>query len=45
MQFPDGQLPSKELIKTWLETVDTFFASGKGSDKNNSTAIEGEEAK
>lgn len=29
MQFPDGHLPSKELIKQWLATVDEFFAKGK----------------
>ena len=26
MQFPDGQLPSKDLIKRWLGIVDEFFA-------------------
>ena len=26
MQFPDGQLPSKDLIKRWLNIVDEFFA-------------------
>lgn len=26
MQFPDGQLPSKELIKKWLAIVDEFFS-------------------
>ena len=27
MQFPDGQLPSKEMIKKWLGIVDEFFSS------------------
>lgn len=27
MQFPDGQLPSKEMIKKWLNIVDEFFSS------------------
>ena len=26
MQFPDGQLPSKEIIKKWLALVDDFFS-------------------
>ncbi len=26
MQFPDGQLPSKEIIKKWLSLVDDFFS-------------------
>ena len=35
MQFPDGQLPSKDLIKKWLATVDEFF-SNDHPDKNSS---------
>lgn len=31
--FPDGQLPSKDLIKKWLATVDEFF-----SNANNTSA-------
>ncbi len=28
MAFPDGKLPSKELIKKWLQVVDDFFTPG-----------------
>ena len=34
MQFPDGQLPSKELIKKWLGIVDEFF-SPNGATKES----------
>jgi hypothetical protein len=37
MTFPDGQLPSKDQIKKWLEVVDDFFTPGsslsKGTDE------------
>lgn len=28
MTFPDGQLPTKDLIKKWLQVVDDFFTPG-----------------
>ena len=42
MQFPDGQLPSKDLIKRWLGIVDEFFAddSAQVDGKELSAGIE-----
>lgn len=33
--FPDGQLPTKELLKKWLDTVDQFYI-----DNNNELTAE-----
>ncbi len=37
MQFPDGCLPSKDLIKKWLTKVDEFFSQPNPSQNNDNT--------
>ena len=32
MQFPDGRLPPKEMIKEWLQVVDDFFSEKDAED-------------
>ena len=33
LQFPDGQIPDKQVIEKWLKIVDAFF-DGPESDKS-----------
>ena len=40
-QFPDGQLPPKDLIKKWLASVDEFFHNGNTSPSNNTVVENG----
>ena len=39
MQFPDGQLPSKDLIKKWLTIVDEFFSNDGSDEKHESEKV------
>ena len=33
LQFPDGQIPDKQVIEKWLKIVDAFF-DGPESDRS-----------
>ena len=39
MFCPDGQVPSKDIIKRWLQIVDNFFAQKPEEQKDDDRRI------
>jgi hypothetical protein len=40
LQFPDGRLPSKEIINQWLKMVDEFFVDKESNEELGMAANE-----